>query len=288
MIKTGNVRATVCVAVLTGMAALVLAAPSFACIPHNFISASPSSGAAGTVVNIHGHTFDAAAGVVEIRWGGVAGQVVATAKVDAAGAIASQFVLPATVNQSGHYLIKAVQVRADGAPMPAQPTGGLFAFEVVAPAPIPVEEPAVAAPSEAKQQVEAVTLQPSPAPLAAQESPVPAEIRQPRAAPSTQTDRVPVAVQADVPVSPPVIAPKMASPPTTPSPAPIPTPSVGQAPVTAANPARPIKSESAMPVVYFMFGAVGAVMVGVAIIVGRQVDRRRPPRPALSATSLKK
>ncbi len=131
----------VCAVALTGMSV------AWACSPSGSIVANPSSGLAGSVVDISGTGFmspteksqDQPVGQVEIRWNTTTGPLLATAP-------APDFTQPVTVPQTASartYYFVAVQRRSDGAVV----RQGAASFQVKAPqrepapGPAPVQQP---------------------------------------------------------------------------------------------------------------------------------------------------
>lgn len=95
--------------VLTGMAAAVLMAASFAwaCQPQPYIALSPDSGPSGTTVSVTGQNFQE--GSVELRWNSANGHLLGTTS-------GPQFVTEVTIPESGDgtYVVMAVQYQENG------------------------------------------------------------------------------------------------------------------------------------------------------------------------------
>lgn len=158
-----------CAVALTGMSV------AWACTPGGSIIANPSSGLAGSVVDISGTGFLSPAetsqgqqvGQVEIRWNTTSGPLLATAP-------GPDFTQPVTVPQNASartYYFVAVQRRSDGVAV----RQGAASFQVTAPqrepAPAPQQQPPAEASAPAPQETDEGADETTGTPVAAEPTP---------------------------------------------------------------------------------------------------------------------
>lgn len=122
-------------AVLFAACAMLLlsAMAAYACTNLATLNLSEGAGAAGADIDVTGSAFAAGedAPVVEIRWDGSDGSVLATAQPDSNGAIATSVTIPEDA-ESGYHVLVATQVQEgdDGEASPAFGTPARASFVV--------------------------------------------------------------------------------------------------------------------------------------------------------------
>ncbi|MGH9283212.1 MAG: hypothetical protein ACRD0S_09800, partial [Acidimicrobiales bacterium] len=120
--------------------ALMLVAPAFACgATGGRIDVRPARGEAGMGVDVVGTGYEGQPGsaIVDVRWGGASGQLLAQVQPDEAGGFMQRITVPSNA-QPGWHQVTATQKRA-GFDTYAVSS---FAFEVtsaVTPAPVPAQ-----------------------------------------------------------------------------------------------------------------------------------------------------
>lgn len=133
----------------TGALLLVSAMAAWACTNLATLNLDKSAGAAGTSVDITGSSFAtesaryAEVSAVEIRWNGVDGAVLATARPDSAGNIATTVRVPSDA-APGYHVLVATQSTTDkeGNVSPAYGTPARAAFSVAGEVPQVTAAPA--------------------------------------------------------------------------------------------------------------------------------------------------